>query len=49
MIMTLDIDVMWALMNKDYDKAYALIEDMTHDNCQWGSECSPIEKVPQRG
>lgn len=32
MRMTLDVVVVGALMNKDYDEAYALVENMAHNH-----------------
>lgn len=36
-------------MNKPYDEAYALIEDMVHNYYQWGSECALAEKALEKG
>ena len=36
--MTLDAVAGGALMNKPFNDAYALIEDMTQNHYQWGSE-----------
>lgn len=38
----------WALMNKDYDVAYALIEDIVMNNYQWGSGRNFIERTPHK-
>ncbi|XP_050890453.1 uncharacterized protein LOC127095864 [Lathyrus oleraceus] len=39
-----------ALMDKPYDEAYELIENMTQNHFQWGGECVGVEKpTPKDG
>jgi len=37
-----------ALMNKDYKTAYALIEDMAQNHCQWTNEETSFTTLPSK-
>lgn len=43
--MTLDAAAGGALMNKPFNDAYSLIEDMAQNHYQWGSERAQVEKA----
>lgn len=43
--MTIDVAADRALMNKPFDKAYALIKDIVQNQYLWGSEHTPVEKT----
>lgn len=36
-------------MNKDYDDAYVVIEDMVQNHYSRGIECTPTQEDPQKG
>ena len=43
--MTLNAAAGGALMNKPFNDAYSLIEDMAQNHYQWGSERAQVEKT----
>lgn len=47
--MTIDPAASGTLMNKPFDDAYALIESMTQNHCQWGRECAHVKKTQPKG
>lgn len=46
--MTIGVVVGGALMDKPYNEAYQLIENMAQNHHQWGAEHVKIEKTSQR-
>lgn len=47
--MTINVIVGGALMNKPYEEAYQLIENMAQNHYQWGAERVKVEKTQQKG
>ena len=47
--MTIDAAAGGALMDKPFQEAYELIENMAQNHYQWGSERTPVEKSQPKG
>ncbi|KAI5396354.1 hypothetical protein KIW84_062526 [Lathyrus oleraceus] len=47
--LTVDAAAGGALMDKPYNEAYQLIENMAQNHCQWGGERTPVEKSQTKG
>ncbi|MCI87343.1 putative transposable element protein, partial [Trifolium medium] len=47
--MTIDDAAGGALMDKSYDEAKKLIENMAQNHYQWGRERIPVEKPQPKG
>lgn len=47
--MTIDAAADGALMDKPFNEAYQLVENMSQNHYQWGNKRDQVEKTPQKG